>query len=117
MIFFTYFTLKFFYKFKHEKLPPYLNNMFKQNSAVHIHNTRQAYELHIPRVISTLGGKCIRNYLPKMLSETSPAVKSKIDTHSYFGFSYYLKQHMIEQYNVECTIPLCYICTNDYSGP
>ena len=40
----------FMFKFQHEELPRVFHDIFKSNSLVHSHHTRQSFELHIPLV-------------------------------------------------------------------
>ena len=48
--------------------------------------------------------------LPKVINETDSIILDKIFTHSFHGYTFYIKQNMIDNYNAACTIDNCYIC-------
>ena len=54
--------------------------------------------------------KCIRYEIIQTINDTPDIVLDKIYTHSKTGFAYYVKQHLINKYNVNCTIANCYVC-------
>ena len=56
--------------------------------------------------------KCIRYSIPKLLLDTPRNVTDKIQTHSYHGFSQYIKWFYIDQYSDICNIPNCFVCNN-----
>ena len=45
-----------------------------------------------------------------MINETDSIILDKILTHSFHGYTFYIKQYMINNYNAACTIDNCYIC-------
>jgi hypothetical protein len=51
---------QFMYSFYHGELPAVFDTMFIYNSTVHNYNTRQTGNLHIPKVKSNLGKRCLR---------------------------------------------------------
>ena len=46
----NYLIVTFLFKFYHKKLPRIFDNMFRFNSIIHDHFTRQSIELHVPIV-------------------------------------------------------------------
>ena len=58
---------------------------------------------------TTSAQNCIRQYVPRLITSMTVLVISKVNTHSYIGFSNYVKQHLIGLYRYECLIPNCYI--------
>ena len=107
---FTYFSLKFYYKYCSQTLPAYFLNMFKRNTDIHTHDTRQLQSLHPAKRRTAAAGNCIRFYLPETIKSTPEIILSKIRTHSYAGFSQYIKRHMVNKYDAVCHIVNCYIC-------
>ena len=47
---------------------------------------------------------CLRNYLPVFLNETIDLILDKTETHSYSGFTNYIKTNFIQEYRLECHI-------------
>ena len=109
---FTYFTLKFYHKLKNNTLPINLQRIFVNVSDQHDYATRQIHLLHRPLVKTSSATKVIRHYLPKIVSCTAPEIIAKISTHSYSGFSTYVKRHMLNKYGTSCELPNCYICNS-----
>ena len=94
-------VLKFYYKFVHGKVPDYFG-AFSIISLVEIHGRHTRFNHLVPRNVTRLQTtqKCLRHYLPYV----------KVTTHSYQGFSNYIKQYIIGNYSLECNIHNCYIC-------
>ena len=77
---------------------------------IHNYDTRSK-ELIPSNVTRTIFAQnCIRNKLPSLLNKTNDAVISKVDTHSYKGFSNYAKKYIIDSYTEACLLQDCYIC-------
>ncbi len=103
--------LKFYYKYKHQQLPNYLLNLpFNYNRDTHQYNTRTRNNLHTGRPAHEYAKKSIRFNLPIVINNTSRQIIDKIDTHSLKGFSGYVKQHTLSNYDDICTIQNCYVC-------
>ena len=58
--------------------------------------------------------RCLRHHLPKCLGKTTDLITDKVSTHSYFGFSHYIKRYLIDKYPSTCIIEDCYVCNNWY---
>ena len=104
--------LKLYYKFKHGNLPIYQLQMpFTENTETHNYNTRQQHNIHQPLARHEYAKKCIRFDLPKIINDTPSHILDKITTHSLNGFSWYVKQQMLDSYSETCNIVNCYICS------
>ena len=107
-------TLKLYYKFKHGQLPIYLLNMpFYPNQDVHSYNTRNRNQLHHGRPKHSFAAKSLRYNLPVLVNNTVSEIIAKIDTHSFQGFSRYIKNQYICMYEEECQLLNCYICNRN----
>ena len=106
-------ALKFFYKYSKLQLPAHFDNMFSTQPIDHPHNTRYKDRPRItpPRRSST--EIAVRFYIPKLINEAPLNIVEKIHTHSYQGFSKYVKLTFIKQYSEECTIRDCFICNRN----
>ena len=109
---FTLNVLKMYYKFKHARLPPYVENMFENFSRHHEHETRQSLILEEPMVNTASGENCLRYILPRIVNNTNPIIINMVDSYSFEGFVRYLKNYMIVHYVDYCVIPNCYICNH-----
>ena len=107
-------ALKFFYKLKNNKLPSYFTSInVHSHSVSHDYNTRSNRFIRDNHTRTQFAQNCIRNRLPSIVNNTDNLIISKVDTHSYKGFSNYIKQHMIKQYSAECILLNCYICNRN----
>ena len=104
--------LKFYYKYSQKTLPLYFNEMFTKTSDQHNHGTRQqsAQILYNYPTRTDIGRKCIKHLLPEIVNKTQSCITEKVSTHSFNGFSTYIKKHMISNYSEHCHIENCYIC-------
>ena len=48
--------------------------------------------------------------LTKIINFTSPCILQKISTHSFQGFVFYIKQHLLQTYEDHCSLSNCYVC-------
>ena len=105
-------SLKFFFRYSKNELPGYFDNMFTSIPSTHNYPTRyrDVPRYAIPRHAST--EKCIRHSITKLIQNSPMTVTSKIHTHSYSGFSQYVKNFYISQYSETCSIPNCFACGN-----
>ena len=103
-------ALKLYYRYKQNELPKYFESMFTESNDNHSHDTRHKSLLYqLPTKTST-GRLCIRHYIPELLSKAPECITEKLDTHSFSGFSNYMKNYYIRNYNENCLIENCYIC-------
>lgn len=83
--------------FKHRKgsLPNIFNDFFIENQEIHRYNTRNAQNLRIPRVRTTLADKFIRKTGVKFWN----IIKDNLDTEvSLMTFKNLLKKYLVEKY-------------------
>ncbi len=103
--------LKFYYKYRHETLPYYLQRLpFNQITNIHDYPTRSCDDLRHSKIHHTYMKYFIRYTLPKVVNETPPCILDKINTHSIQGYSKYIKMYIIKSYKKECTDRPCYVC-------
>ena len=103
--------LKFYYKFRHSRLPQYLMNLpLHPNITIHDHATRIQNDIHQPLASHAYAKKCLRYDLPVVINNTPKIIIEKIDTHSLAGFAGYIKQYILQSYHESCSIDNCYIC-------
>ena len=106
--------LKLYYKFVHGNLPSYQLLMpFNANTATHNYSTRQQHAIHHPFARHDYAQKCLRFDLPHVINNTPPIILDKVQTHSLSGFSWYIKQFILNSYQEACNIVNCYICTRN----
>ena len=105
-------TMKFFYKYKKQKLPAYFNGMFDLTYPAHHYNTRQREQPMVARYNTSAAKNSIRHSLPDIILNSPSIITDKLATHSLDGFSNYAKQYYISQYVSTCYIDNCYICNN-----
>ena len=104
-------ALRLYYKFQHNMLPDFFANMFCPASDHHSHDTRGKHGLYTPRVRTSGGRNCMRYFVPDILRKTPPCITDKLFSHSFKGFSDYVKSYMIKSYKTVCEIRNCYICS------
>ena len=103
-------ALKLYYRYKENELPKYFESMFTESNDNHSHDTRHKSLLYQLRTKTSTGRLCKRLYIPELLSKTPECITEKLDTHSFSGFSNYMKNYYIRNYNENCLIENCYIC-------
>jgi hypothetical protein len=105
--------LKFCFKLENNMLPEYFkSNLFTKNFNIHGHNTRSANIFHIPRVKHEFAKNSIQYTIPVAYNTCPLQIRDKIYTHSISGFMKYIKMHIINNYEPNCTIRNCYVCNS-----
>ena len=105
-------SMKVYHQFRNNELPVYMQNWpLIINNEIHQHNTRIASDLHTFRCHHTFAKKSLRHYLVQTINNTPDNVFSKFGTHFLNGFSNYVKLNLINNYQDECNIQNCYICS------
>ena len=107
---FTLNLLKMYYKYKNQSLPFYFMNMFTDAIKPHDYNLRNKYVLQSSVARTQSGDKCVRCYLPHLINNTDENILTKISTHSYQGFVFYVKTSISNSYSTLCTTNNCYVC-------
>ena len=106
-------VLKFYYKHCHNQLPHHLQGFtYKTYSSVHQYDTRYKNDIYISKTRTRLAENSLRYIIAKVINSTSENILSKIQTHSLQGFSFYIKQQYLNNYETTCTQTNCYICFN-----
>ena len=106
-------VLKFYYKHCHNQLPHHLQGFTYQTcSSVHHYDTRNKNYIYISKTRTRLAENSLRYISAKVINSTSENILSKIQTHSLQGFSFYIKQQYLNNYETTCTQTNCYICLN-----
>ena len=103
---------KFCYQLENQKLPSYFMQLFSRNVNYHYYNTRTNSDFHLPLIKHEFARNCIEYMIPISFNNCPSIIKNKIYTHSFEGYSQYIKKYILSQYNVSCTIPECYVCIN-----
>ncbi len=103
--------LKLYYEYENKELPHYLQNLHsKDNTSTHFHATRIQHKIHIFRPKHEYANACKRYDTPNSVNNTPHNIIEKIYTHSLQGFPRYVKNHLLQLYQDNCTIINCYIC-------
>ena len=92
---FTLNLLKMYYKYKNQSLPFYVMNMFTDAIEPHDYNLQNKYVLQSSVARTHSGDKCVRCYLPHLRNNTDENILTKISTHSYQGFVFYVKTSIL----------------------
>ncbi len=84
--------LKFYYKYKNNKLPHYLQNLpLECNTDIHNYETHTQHKLHELKTDHEYAKKCLRYDVIKIINNIPALILDKIETHSLNGFAGYIK--------------------------
>ena len=103
-------VLKLFYKYKKKSLPFYLSNMFSNFTSLHGYELRTTYILKDVGSNMSSENNCIPHYLPVVINDLKNDILNKIETHSPYGFVFYIKIIWLNEYKTECVEQNCYVC-------
>ncbi len=105
--------LKFYYKFIHEKLRSYLQNLpLYANTNTHNYATRTNQNVHLEFIPNHEYAKmCVRYQVPNIVHSTATNIIKKIHTHSLKGFTGYIKLITLQLFQENCHMENCYICS------
>ena len=108
-------TFKFYYKLKNNLLPNYFNNFVPEKS-----RGSQLYPIRNPQyqlpifkheyARNTLRCELIKKLNIANTSETYQGVLDKLESHSLYGYSLYIKNIFLNNYEFECVLLDCFIC-------
>jgi hypothetical protein len=104
---------KFYFRRFHNLLPTYFlssNFLIKQQST-HFNNTRNKL-YKSPRIKHKFAENTIRFQLPLELNKNINCITDKVSTHSEVGYSFYVKNYLINKYYEICCQTDCYICNS-----
>ena len=97
--------LKCYFKYEHNSLPKYFDVFnLRLNSEIHAHNTTNQHKLRIPFVKHIFAKSCVRYHLPKTVNSMPRSITYKVHTHSFNGFSTYVKLIFLDTYATDCYI-------------
>lgn len=104
---------KFYYRIQNKIIPEYFSKTFNltKQTDIHSHNTRNKLYV-IPKIKHKFAEFNLRYKLPIELNKNIHNILEKINTHSEFGLSVYIKNYYLSNYSVECQIQHCFICNN-----
>ena len=105
-------ALQFYFKYCSNSLPAYFDDFYRGTLPNHSYNTRQQNIIRYPIPNRQTSLHTIKYYIPLLLDETETCITNKITTHSYEGFTNYIKQHYIASYKETCDKQNCYICNS-----
>ena len=99
--------LKLYHKHLNNELPHYFNYIFETRQ--HNYNLRN---VHMVTTLSSTSrsSKRLKIFFPILLNQLPDLIKQKLYTHSFYGFSQYMKKFVIASYNDSCDVSHCYIC-------
>ena len=104
---------KWYYRFIHKELPEYfLSYTIRHQFEIHNYNTRHNSYVLPPAIRIKAARYCLRNHISVVINAIPSNVITKIETHSYKGFSTYAKNTILSTYSKECSIEHCYICNS-----
>ena len=102
---------KFYFKLMNNKLPPYFENMKPVLPRICDNYDIRRPSFHLPLIKHDFAEQLISYQLTTMLNENgSTRFSSKVFTHSFSGFSYYLKNVIIDRYIMNCNVINCISC-------
>jgi hypothetical protein len=105
--------LKFYFKYEQKKLPIYFNNISLIHfTDQHDHYTRGNNDLVTPRLRYNTSKCSVMKRLPSVVNNCPANILEKIHSHSFKGYSDYIKIVMLNGYKYICEEPNCYICRN-----
>ena len=102
---------KFYFKLMNNQLPPYFENMKPVLPRICDNYDIRRPSFHLPLIKHDFAEQLISYQLTTMLNENgSTRFSSKVFTHSFSGFSYYLKNVIIDRYIMNCNVINCVSC-------
>ena len=106
---------KFYFKLSNKLLPEYFATFtLMTNEGIHSYETRNKKDVHKTFTKYEFVKKWLKNKLVNLINECPLNIKSKVNTHSYQGFSLYVKNQLINKYFDTCAIINCYVCRRNY---
>ena len=57
---------------------------------------------------------CVQYSIASTIYNCPSDIKCKLYTHSLSGLIWYCKRYFIDSYAIECNIPGCYVCLNNW---
>ena len=104
--------MKFLHKYTNNHLPSYFSGILDSIYPNHNYETRHREHPVVARFNTLVAKNSIRFALPAEIKVTNELILDKLSTHSFYGFSNYVKKLYIGKYDPLCSIVNCYICKN-----
>ena len=102
---------KFYFKLMNNKLPPYFENMKPVLPRICDNYDIRRPSFHLPLIKHDFAEQLLSYQLTTMLNEDdSTRFSSKVFTHSFGGFSHYLKNAIIDRYIINYNVMNCVSC-------
>ena len=103
---------KFYFRLMNNKLPTCFENLKQVLPRIcNIHTIRR-HSFHLPFIKNDFAKQLLCYYLPKTLNENgSMRISSKVFTHSFSGFSNYIKNAIIDTYIMHYNVINCVSCS------
>ena len=102
---------KFYYKIVNGMVPTFfLSYNLPRHLDIHNYATRRNYLLVTPRLVYNICRCSMKYRLPSIVNAMPSQIIEKVYTHSIKGFSLYIKNKAVEEYEIECSNLNCYIC-------
>ena len=108
---FRHMQLKFLFKLENDLVPINIQNLFHKTER-NRYNTRNQTRYTIPRVKHAFAEQCLHVSIPMLVRDTQSLIIEKVHTHSFKGFSNYVKQNFLNTYETECFVQNCYVCNH-----
>ena len=103
-------AVKIWYNKIHNTCPKYITKILTPSNVKHEYNTRHNAQTARDRLTKT--ETTIKFTIPRIIESLRINVKSKFTTHSSRGVINYCKNFLIENYQPNCQIDNCYICSS-----
>lgn len=100
---------KFYYRYMQNRLPQYFSTSAFLQRLEHVYHTRGETYIR-PLIHHKYAEYCLRYQLPILINQNIYPIVDKVQTHSEFGFSLYIKNYFINTYQNSCAINHCYVC-------
>ena len=105
--------LKFYYKYIHNSVPSYFMNIFEPIINEHSYFTRPRNRILLQLPQHNSSSIVLRYITPRVIASSPDIIIDKTLTHSYEGYSLYIKRFFIRNYSSSCEIRGCYICAGN----
>ena len=103
--------LKFYYKFVNGQTPEFFTGFVNRNNELSNNiNTRHRQRLAVPLHRRDLFKSGLRYTLVQTVNSCPASILELTETHGIKTFANKVKQNMHSKYNIECNIPMCYVC-------
>ena len=104
---------KFVFKCIHSNVPDFFEDFCPdQITNLHNYNTRNCLNIRQIETRREFRKKCLRYDLIQKINHTPNIIHDKVQTHSFKGFSNYIKKYFITLYSSTCNNAQCYSCKN-----